>query len=154
MARTGEFGRAGSEEGAGEFIRLDAPDAAAVVDQIGSAIPLPPDASFDAWKATSLRPDPETGGGSLMTEAGIRSSLSLVSACSWTGYWLDGFTRGDATTMSTAQAVLDRIPTWPAVVEADGGGIVEALRNRAEGARTKNPSLFAEDYRLNCQGGT
>lgn len=150
MARTGEFGRAGSEEGAGEFIRLDAPDAAGVVDQIGASIPLPPGASFEAWKATSLRPDPETGGGSLMTEAGIRSSLSYVAACSWTGYWLDGFHRSDPATMAAAQAVLDQIPTWPALVESDGGGVVDALRRRADGARAKDPALFADDYGLNC----
>ncbi len=52
--------------------------------------------------------------------------------------------------MSAAQAVLDDIPTWPALVASDGGGLVDVLRRRAEGARAGNPDLFLGDYQLNC----
>jgi hypothetical protein len=153
-ARTGLFGRgAGFEEGAGEVIRLDAPDAEVVVDRIARHIVLPPGGSFERWKADNLRP--AVGGGRpvgvTMTESGIESSLSEVAACEWTGHWLDGHARGDRAQMAAAQQVLDQIPSWPAIVGNDGdGGVVTFLRRRAEGARAGDPSRFIDEYTVNC----
>ncbi|MDQ1424713.1 MAG: hypothetical protein QOD72_2211 [Acidimicrobiaceae bacterium] len=150
-AHTGWFGRGGtSEEGPGEFIRLGAPDVASVVDRIGAQIALPPGSDFEQWKAHNLRP--AVNGGAEMTTSGIRSSLEMDAACAWTGYWLDGYDRGDEAQKSSALRVLEQIPTWPALVASDGGGLVASLEQRAEGARTDRPELFMQDYQVNCTG--
>lgn len=150
-AHTGWFGRGGtSEEGAGEFIRLGAPDVASVVDRIGAQIALPPGSDFEQWKAHNLRP--AVNGGAEMTTSGIRASLEMVASCAWTGYWLDGHDRGDEAQKSSALRVLEQIPTWPALVASDGGGGVASLERRAERARTDRPELFMQEYQVNCTG--
>lgn len=150
QARTGLFGGGpGTEEGSGEFIQLDAPGAAAIIDEIGSRVPLPPGHDFAEWKMLNLR-RAEDGYGVVMTTSGIESSLQYVAACQWTGYWLEGYGTNDGGQMSRAQKMLDDIPTWPALVASDGGGVMEMLRRRAEGARTANPGLFMQEYQLNC----
>ena len=152
QAHTGLFGGGpGTEDGSGEFIRLDASDAARVVDRIGSHIALPPGANFDRWKANNLGAS-FLGRGASMTTSGIRASLEAAAACSWTGYWLDGYRRGDEPQKAMALTVLDEIPTWPATVASDGGGTVASLKIRAEGARTNHPELFMQDYQINCTG--
>lgn len=151
-ARTGRLGGgAQSEEGSGEFIRLDAPGAATIVDDLGEDIPLPPGGSFDRLKSTLLTTPPD-GHGVEMTESGILVTLYFDAACQWTGYWLDGYERGDDRQMSDALAMLEKISSWPAIVASDGGGVVAQLRLRAEGARRNDPSLFMQDYRVNCTG--
>lgn len=149
-ARTGFFS-SGGEGGTGEYIRLDAPDAEPIVDELARDIPLPPGQSFDSWKANVLGPRAGTHGvGVVMSESGIRASLEYTAACEWTGYWLDGFERGDEQQMADGLRVLEEIPTWPATVASDGGGLVDSYRLRALGARQHNPSLFLRDYLLNC----
>ena len=151
-ARTGRFGMGGqSEDGSGEFIRLDAAGAADIVDELGEDIPLPPGGSFERLKSTLLMPDPD-GAGIEMSESGIENTLSYDAACQWTGYWLDGYERRDTRQKAAAQAMLDRIPSWPAIVSSDGGGVVDQLRRRAEGARANDPSQFMQDYQVNCTG--
>ncbi|MCA1694301.1 MAG: hypothetical protein LC749_05975 [Actinobacteria bacterium] len=150
QARTGWFGGgAGTEDGAGEFIRLDAPGAAEIVDEIGSEIPLPPGGDFSRLKSTFLRPDAD-GRGVQMTESGIENVLSYDAACQWTAHWLDGYYRGDAAQKQRALAVLEEIPTWHAIVSSDGGGVVAQLRTRAAGARDDDPERFMQDYQINC----
>lgn len=151
---TGLFGGGpGSEEGTGEFIRLDVDGARPVLDRIAKRVPLPPGGSFDQAKANLQRP-PDVDGdrrGHVMTESGIESTFAGVAACQWTGFWLDGYQRGDAAQMAQAQAVLDAIPTWPIITASDGGGYGPLLARRAEGARTANPDLFLPEYQLNCR---
>ena len=150
-ARTGRFGMGGqSEDGSGEFIRLDAPGAEVIVDDLGEDIPLPPDGSFDRLKATLLTD--ADGRGVEMSESGILGALSLDAACQWTGYWLQGHERGDDQRKTEALSMLEKIPTWPAIVASDGGGVVEQLRQVAEGARQNDPSLFMQHYQVNCTG--
>ncbi len=129
-----------------ELIRFPAADAQQVVDLLAVDIPLPPGVTFDRWKEHYLNPNEQTW----ESETGIRGSLAFTAACEWTGYWLEAFDHGDSTTMADAQEVLDAIPTWPAVVAVDGGGIANALQNRADGARAADPILFIDEYRINC----
>lgn len=129
-----------------ELIRLPAADAEQVVEQLAVDIPLPPGVTFDWWKEHNLRPDEQTWD----SETGIRGSLAFTAACAWTGYWLEAFDNGDATTMAAAQEILDAIPTWPAIVAVDGGGMANAMQTRADGARAADPSLFIDEYRINC----
>lgn len=151
-ARTGTFGLGGdSEDGSGEFIRLDAAGAGKIVDELGSDIPLPPKGNFDRLKSTLLQAEPD-GTGVQMTESGIVTALSHDAACQWTGYWLDGHEQGNEQQKAQAQSMLDRIPTWPAIVSSDGGGTVEQLRRRAEAARANEPASFMQDYQINCTG--
>ncbi|HJV09635.1 MAG TPA: hypothetical protein VJ653_08130 [Acidimicrobiales bacterium] len=148
--RTGLFGGGpGSEEGSGEFIRLDAGGAGAILDDIAQRVSLPPGGSFEQAKTHLQRPEPD-GRGRVMTESGIEAAFAGVAACQWTGYWLDGYQRGDAAQMARAQTVLDQIPTWPIIVASDGGGYVALLTRRAEGARAGDPSGFLPEYRVNC----
>lgn len=129
-----------------ELIRFPAGDAEQIVDQLAVDIPLPPGVTFDSWKANHLNPDEPTW----ESEAGIRGSLAFTAACAWTAYWLEAFDNNDVTTMAAVQVVLDGIPTWPAVLAVDGGGVADALQNRANGARAGDPSLFIDEYKVNC----
>ncbi len=151
-ARTGLFGGGeGTEDGSGEFIRLDAPGASGIVDELGADIPLPPGGNFARLKSTFLRPS-DDGAGVIMSESGITGVLALEAACQWTGYWLDGFHRGDSAQQAKAQQMLDEIPTWKVILASDAGGLVDQLRRRAEGARASDPARFMQDYQINCTG--
>jgi hypothetical protein len=64
---------------------------------------------------------------------GVRFSALLPgTGCIWTGYWLDAVESGDTEAQDRAQAVLDEIPTWPALNATDGGGVVDAWTRNAE----------------------
>lgn len=151
-AHTGLFGHAGREEGPGELIRLDAPDAAAAVDRLGARVTLPPGHSFAGWKTANLRGESGTGApGVLMTESGITAALSVDAACQWTAYWVDAYRTSDAAAMARAESVLRAIPDWPAVVASDPTGNVRALlRRRAAGATAHDPAVFTDEFHINC----
>jgi len=57
--------------------------------------------------------------------------LSLQAACQWELYWLDACERGAHGRMRDALRVLEEIPSWPALVVSDGGGVVESHREIA-----------------------
>lgn len=140
-ARTGLFG-SGGEEGSGEMIRTDAPDAATVVAHLGADIPLPPGGTF-AHATESMR-----ASGGLMTEDGVRMTLSWSAACQWATYWLDG----DGAQRSVAQATLDQIPTWTALVSHNpDGGVRVMWQNIADAARAGDAArLRSSGYTANC----
>jgi hypothetical protein len=153
-ARTGYFGGgSGHEEGSGEFVRLDAPDAGPLVDRIGAGIELPPGATFDRWKERMLHDgaDGSRSPGVTMTESGIVTSLSFDAACQWTAYWLDAYRAGDPTGMARSEPVLRAIPGWAAIAAGDPtGGVRVLLRRRASGAAAHDPAVFLTEFTTNC----
>lgn len=58
--------------------------------------------------------------------------LEFEAGCIWTGYWLDAVDSGDTDARDQALAVLEEIPTWPALNSTDGGGVVDAWTRNAE----------------------
>jgi hypothetical protein len=140
-ARTGLFG-SGGEEGSGEMIRTDAPDAATVVGQLGAGIPLPPGGSFA--KATASM----QANGGLTSEDGVRMTLSWSAACQWATYWLDG----DGAERVRAQATLDQIPTWTALVSHNpDGGVKVMWQHIADAARAGDANRLRDSgYTVNC----
>jgi len=143
-ARTGEFGT-GGEEGFGEWIRLDAPDAPQVILEMSEGIELPPGQTFDRW--IENLPDEPTS----QTEDGIMSSLEFHAGCIWTGYWLEAVANKDTTAQAQAQAILDDIPTWPAMNASDGGGVIDAWRRNAELAAAGDVQGVLDNlYTNNC----
>jgi hypothetical protein len=151
-AHTGLFGGGRhTEEGLGELIRLDAPDAGNVIDGVAAHIPLPPGGTFDQWKARALRNGGASHRGAVMTETGIASALALDASCQWTAYWLAARGRGDTDAAARAQHVLDAIPGWADIAAADGDGTVRrALQRRADGTRADDPGQFLQEYTTNC----
>jgi hypothetical protein len=145
FARTGKQAT-GGEDGTGEVIRVDAPDAPAVVAELGAGVPLPPGVSIDDVTAPFLAGEPTE-----QSESGLQASIEFVAACKWATYWLDSNAAGDATAMADAQAVLDAVPSWSALVAADGGGVIDVWRNIAEAARAMDPvALQDAGYHVNC----
>lgn len=143
-ARTGEFGT-GGEEGSGEWIRLDAPDAPEVIFEMAEGIELPPGHTFDRV-IQNLPEEP-----SEQTEDGIMSMLEFEAGCIWTGYWLDAVEAGDTAAQNRAQEVLDVIPTWPALNATDGGGVVDAwTRNAGLAAAGDVQGVLDNLYIANC----
>jgi len=172
FARTGLFG-SGGEEGTGELIRLDAPDASEVIAEVGGDIALPAGGSFDDLTA-SMSGEPTE-----MTESALRSTLEFDAACQWTTSWLDAEAAGDTTTMAEAQATLDAVPTWPALVASDptrqqsnrpapegapipladqgaavlpgDGGVIAMWQAIADAARAGDPQAVQDSgYTVNC----
>lgn len=143
-ARTGNFGT-GGEEGFGEWIRLDAPDAPDVILELAEGIELPPGQTFD--RMIENLPDEPTE----QTEDGIKSTLEFEAGCIWTGYWLDAVEAGDTDARDEAVAVLEEIPSWPALNTSDGGGVTDAWRRNAELAAAGDVQGVLDNlYTNNC----
>jgi hypothetical protein len=143
-ARTGRFGT-GGEEGFGEWIRLDAPDAPELILGMAEGIELPPGHTFDRL-IDNLGGEPTE-----MTEQGVMSMLEFEAGCIWTGYWLDAVETGDTVALNEAVAVLEEIPTWPALNATDGGGVVEAWTRNAELAAAGDVQGVLDNlYTNNC----
>lgn len=140
-ARTGRFGT-GGEEGSGEWIRLDAPDAPDVILELAEGIELPPGQTFD--RVIANLPDEPTE----QTEDGIKSTLEFEAGCIWTGYWLDAVEANDTGAQDEAVAVLEEIPSWPALNASDGGGVTDAWRRNAELAAAGDVQGVLDN--LNC----
>jgi hypothetical protein len=144
QARTGRFG-SGGEEGFGEWIRLDLPDAPEVILELAQSIVLPPDASFK--RLIDNLPDEPTE----MTEEGVKSMLEFEAGCLWTGYWIDSTESGASDAQAEAQAVLDEIPSWPALNATDGGGVIDAWTRNAEFAAEGDVQGVLDNlYTNNC----
>jgi hypothetical protein len=143
-ARTGKFGT-GGEEGFGELIRLDAPDAPDVILELAEGIELPPGQTFD--RMIENLPDEPTE----QTEAGIKATLEFEAGCIWTGYWLDAVEAGDTDARDEAVAVLEEIPSWPALNTSDGGGVTDAWTRNAELAAAGDVQGVLDNlYTNNC----
>jgi hypothetical protein len=144
-AHTGVEADGSKEMGSGEMIAMDGSDLDEVVDRLSRGIPFPSTASLDRTKQIIRQPD------TVMSTEALRSVLAFNAACEWTSSWLDAFHAGDPSGMSTAQAVLDEIPSWSSI---SGGGMGKLLELRAKGARLGDPSLFQREYDINCSGGS
>lgn len=145
FARTGRHAT-GGEDGTGEVIRVDAPDAPAVVAQLGAGLPLPPGVSIDDVTAPFLGGEPTE-----QAESGLEASIEFVAACKWATYWLESNTTGATAAMADAQAVLDVVPSWSALVAADGGGVIEMWRTIGDAAQAMDPvALNNAGYLVNC----
>lgn len=143
-ARTGESGT-GGEEGTGEWIRLDSPDAPEVILELAEGIELPPGHTFD--RVIENLPEEPTE----QTEQGIRSMLEFEAGCIWTGYWLNAVEADDTAARDQALAVLDEIPTWPALNATDGGGAADAWTRNAELAAEGDVQGVLDNlYTANC----
>lgn len=143
-ARTGESG-VGGEEGSGEWIRLDAPDAPEVILDLADGIELPPGQTFDRL-LENLPQEPTE-----QTVEGVTSMLEFEAGCIWTGYWLNAVDSGDTEARDLALAVLDEIPTWPALNASDGGGVVDAWTRNAELAAAGDVQGVLDNlYTANC----
>ena len=145
FARTGKHA-AGGEDGTGEVIRVDAPDAPAVVAELGAGIPLPPGVSMSNLAAPFLGGEPTE-----QAESGLQASLEFAAACTWATYWLDSNAAGDAAAMADAQTVLDSVPSWTALVAADGGGVIAMWRTIGDAARAADSAALKNaGYLANC----
>lgn len=145
-AHTGMFG-VGGEEGYGELIRVDAPEAASVVLEMGEGIQLPPGGGFDLF-LDNLPSEP-----TVMTTDAIVGILEFSAVCSWTGYWLDAFASGDIDARTEALAVLEEIPSWPALNASDGGGVIDAMIRNAQLAAAGDAQGVRDNlYTRNCTG--
>lgn len=143
-ARTGGFG-IGGEEGFGEFIQLDAPNAPELILGMAETIELPPGHTFDRLIDNLPKES------AVMTEQGVMSMLEFEAGCIWTGYWLDAVDSGDTAAQSRAQAVLDEIPTWPVLNSTDGGGVIDAWTRNAELAAAGDVQGVLDNlYTNNC----
>jgi hypothetical protein len=105
IARTGMFGQ-GGDNGTGEYIRLDAPDAIKAINQVGSDIPLPPGADWTSF-ASHFQGDPAES-----SESALHGDLQLVATCSWMSFWLDSHAKKDASGEQAAVAMLGTMQSW------------------------------------------
>lgn len=144
FARTGQPGSGFGEEDASEQIRVDAPDAPDVVRELGDEIPLPPGISFD--DVIELPDEPTT-----QTELGLQSTLEFEAGCQWATYWITSHETGNETAATDALTVLDAVPTWPATVATDGGGLVDMWQEIADAARAGDiAGVNDAGYTVNC----
>lgn len=145
LAHTGTLAT-GGEAGFGEVIRLDAPDFPAVAAQLAAGFPLPPGIRIDDVLAP-LRADEPTDQAVL----GVRASIEFLIGCEWATYWLESHSAADSAAMADAQAVLDLVPSWPATVATDGGGVVVMWSEIGNAARAMDPvALNDAGYGVNC----
>lgn len=150
FARTGKRA-AGGENGTGEVIRVDAPDASSVIVRIGEGVPLPPGVTLQSISASFAANTPTEE-----SESSIRSTIEFNAACRWTTYWLGSKFAGDTAAMAKAQAVLDMVPTWKATVASDvtgeAGGVVDSWRKIAAHTRASDAAAVATNsfYTVNC----
>lgn len=145
LAHTGTLAT-GGEAGIGEVIRLDAPDFPAVAAQLAAGFPLPPGIRIEDVIAP-LKADEPTDQAVL----GVRASIEFLIGCEWATYWLESHLAADPDAMADAQAVLDLVPSWPATVATDGGGVVKMWTEVGDAARAMDPvALNDVGYLVNC----
>jgi hypothetical protein len=110
------------------YVDVRSPEMTAAIDRAIADYPLPPGTSWQDWRR-ALR---ESGG--LKQVAGMRGEAALYGGCPWTRQWLAADSRDDAAARSAAARALDRIADSPDAAAVDGGGIVDAARERAAAA--------------------
>ncbi|MGH3936921.1 MAG: hypothetical protein ACRDS1_18375 [Pseudonocardiaceae bacterium] len=130
----------------GEWIRLDAPDAVAVLVELAEPIPVPPGTDAHQLVATLLTDEPTE-----ITDHGAQGSIAwTAAACTWPRYWLGAKERGDPAAMAAAQRVLDAAPTWQWITASDGGGVADALQATADAVRQGNTTSVKRQLADNC----
>lgn len=140
----------GGENGTGEYLRLDAPDAGAVLREMGADIPLPPGATFDGIE--DRLPDEPVE----QATSGVMAFLEQNAACMWGAYWLDARSRGDVTALAEAQVGIDRLQTRPRLTSTAASGEPPESQRRywarwAAAARSGDPQTLRDaGYSANC----
>jgi hypothetical protein len=156
-ARTGLFGKGGdSEDGSGEFIRLDSPEASEIVSEMSTEFVFPPQFSIEDWLRNKVNA-PEVAAsnvdistrGVVATEEAVRAELAFAASCAWATVWMN---ESDPQSRSARQAadVVRTLPDWPIFEEVDGGGIVDSLRQRAEWVAAGDRAALRRDLQINC----
>jgi hypothetical protein len=143
---TGFFGHEGdTENDASEFLDLGADDAPQVAARLAVGIPFAPGDS-----AAAYIPGLVSGRG-LMQADGIRSYLTSDALCGWWGAWLQSDREGDVAARARATSVLRDAPTWPIVVQNDGGGTVTFYEQIAASAERGDGAIVQQAFTANCE---
>ncbi|MFT4231282.1 MAG: hypothetical protein QM606_00680 [Leucobacter sp.] len=123
-AQTGEIDDgSGTESTAGEeWIDTGAPDFEECVSSIAPRR-LPTPAGFD-WDAEAASvAERYSAEPALIQEGGLVADLERTLWLAWLAEWIDADRAGDDSGREAALAVMREAPTWPEIVDSDGGGI-------------------------------
>ncbi|HEX5597823.1 MAG TPA: hypothetical protein VFX61_17690 [Micromonosporaceae bacterium] len=151
-ARTGEFGRPGmTENDTSEWLRTDADDFRQVVEELRPAyLPLPAGESFTP--AIDLLIKNYGHEHALMQVTGVQAHYASYAACRWEAEWLAAHAEADRERRDRAVEVLRAVPSWPAIVASDGGGVRELHHGIAEAAARGDDEVVRRDLEINCPG--
>ncbi|HEX5596168.1 MAG TPA: hypothetical protein VFX61_09170 [Micromonosporaceae bacterium] len=149
-ARTGKFGLPGmTENDTSEWLRTDAVDFRQVVEELRPTdLPLPVNESFTP--AVDLLIKNYGNERAVIQVTAVRSHYASYAACSWEAEWLAAHTEADRDRMDRAVEVLRSVPSWPAIVAVDGGGVRELHRDIAEAAARGDDAVVRRDLDINC----
>lgn len=117
-------------------------DRVEAIARLGAGIPLPPGGSFDALVDVDWTED----------ERGLAGTLAFNAWCQWTGRWIEGALNDDPGQQKESLAVMQDVPTWPQLVEVDGGGVIAGLTGIANAAQGGDLGTVATHYQTNCSG--
>lgn len=81
---------------------------------------------------------------------GLKRAYESAVRCVWISNWQVAAKSGDRTEQQRSADVMAESATWPATVATDGGGVVDALRSEADGARRGDASMVASAYQSNA----
>ena len=155
LARTGEFGSSasGTEVDDTEWIDLGAPDAPEVVVEAYPAyLTLPPSVGRDHAIASVSRAFEKLSDG-IAQEGLMTQTYEFFAICAWSGEWLAAERSSDTARRDDATDWLSDPSNYPSIVEHDGGGVVEAIVERAEAGRTGDADAVEELHSMGtCEG--
>ncbi|MEV4385918.1 hypothetical protein AB0J68_09320 [Micromonospora sp. NPDC049580] len=149
-AHTGEYGRPGyTENDTSEYLRTDGGDFREVVQELRpTEVPVPPGYSFapdiDEF-VSGLGSEP-----AVIPVTAVRGTYAAWAACAWKADWLAAQAAEDGPRSATAVAILREVPSWPLIIQTDGGGIRQQHRKVAEAAERADLSVVRDDVRDNC----
>ncbi|MEU4553499.1 hypothetical protein [Micromonospora violae] len=149
-APTGEYGSPGyTENDTSEYLRTDGVDFREVVRELRPAeVQVPPGYSF-ASDINEFVAGLGTEPGVIQVTA-VRGNYAAWAACAWKAEWLAARVAHDEPRSATAAAVLREVPTWPLVVQTDGGGTRQQYRTVADAAERGDVSVLRDDVRDYC----
>jgi hypothetical protein len=142
---TAVFGHSGDTEDTPgqEFLNLSAQNAPQVAENLGKDFPYPPGTSAATYVPGLIQR------GGLMQATGIKATLADDAECAWWGYWLQAQREDDTAAQAQATATIGQIPTWPVVMQTDGGGVVAQDQQLAAAAEQGDPAPIQQSYTAN-----
>lgn len=136
-----------------EWIDLSAPDVPEVIlevypDYLALPAGVPPEAAAADVTRVFDRLMGDAERAARAQESLMVQSYEEWAICAWTAEWLDARAANDEERSDRAVAWLEEPSNFPAMVAADGGGVIDALLGFADAARSGYLDTVEDAYAM------
>lgn len=150
VARTGWFTDPTTEQNSSEWLQVGASDYPAVVESLAPEHVSYPEGVMARDAAAWVMESTMTTGG-LVQEVSVIRGYETFGQCSWVRVWMSA--PPGAAVRDEAATRLAEVASWPAFIETDGGGQVDAAVALADAARAGDEEQVAVQGQILCPPG-